>query len=205
MSTCRFIDDIRSCRVILASGSPRRRELLADMGVDFVVDVPEDVDESIDDDIAAIDVAPSLALRKAEAYRELRGIDENTLVIAADTVVILNNKVLGKPADEDEARAMLGELSGKTHQVVTGVCVASNGVCCVRKEVTDVTFAELSDDEIEYYVSKYQPMDKAGAYGIQEWIGYIGILQISGDYYNVMGLPLRLLYEMLTSVRVLRP
>lgn len=199
MSSCRFIEAVNQHRVVLASGSPRRRELLADMGVNFIVDVPEDVDESFDDTMDAADVAPELASRKAEAYRQLRGIDELTIVIAADTVVIAGNRVLGKPADEAEARQMLRDLSGKTHQVITGVCVATKDGSNTRKQVTDVTFAELSEDEIDYYVTRYQPMDKAGAYGIQEWIGCIGITHISGDYYNVMGLPLRLLYEMLTA------
>lgn len=199
MSTCRFIDQITQRRVVLASGSPRRRELLAGMGVDFIVDVPEDVDEEIEDCIAAMDVAPNLAERKAEAYRQSRRIEANTLVITADTVVISGNRVLGKPADEAEAREMLRELSGRTHQVVTGVCVADNMGTAVGSQITDVTFAQLSDDEINYYIERYRPMDKAGAYGIQEWIGCIGITRIVGDYYNVMGLPLRLLYEMLTS------
>lgn len=205
MSNCRFIDAISEFRVVLASGSPRRRELLADMGVDFEVDVPQDVDESFDESIAAVDVASVLASRKAEAYRQWRGVDDRTILIAADTVVISENRVLGKPADESEAKDMLRELSGKTHQVITGVCVTCGGDWCVRKQVTDVTFATLSDDEIDYYVARYQPMDKAGAYGIQEWIGCIGITHISGDYYNVMGLPLRLLYEMLKELRGLHP
>lgn len=199
MSTCRFIDQITQRRVVLASGSPRRRELLAGMGVDFIVDVPEDVNEEIEDCIPAMDVAPNLAERKAEAYRQSRRIEANTLVITADTVVIAGNRVLGKPADEAEAREMLRELSGRTHQVVTGVCVADNMGTAVGSQITDVTFAQLSDDEINYYIERYRPMDKAGAYGIQEWIGCIGITRIVGDYYNVMGLPLRLLYEMLTS------
>ena len=199
MSTCRFIDQITQRRVVLASGSPRRRELLAGMGVDFIVDVPEDVDEEIEDCIPAMDVAPNLAERKAEAYRQSRRIEANTLVLTADTVVIAGNRVLGKPADEAEAREMLRELSGRTLQVVTGVCVADNMGTAVGSQITDVTFAQLSDDEINYYIERYRPMDKAGAYGIQEWIGCIGITRIVGDYYNVMGLPLRLLYEMLTS------
>lgn len=199
MSTCQFIDQITQRRVVLASGSPRRRELLAGMGVDFIVDVPEDVNEEIEDCIPAMDVAPNLAERKAEAYRQSRRIEANTLVITADTVVISGNRVLGKPADEAEAREMLRELSGRTHQVVTGVCVADNMGTAVGSQITDVTFAQLSDDEINYYIERYRPMDKAGAYGIQEWIGCIGITRIVGDYYNVMGLPLRLLYEMLTS------
>ena len=182
--------------MVLASGSPRRRELLASMGVDFIVDVPEDVDEEIDDCIPAMDVAPNLAERKAKAYSQSRRIDANTLVITADTVVISGNRVLGKPADEAEAREMLRELSGRTHQVVS---VADNMGVSVGSQITDVTFAQLSDDEINYYIEHYRPMDKAGAYGIQEWIGCIGITRIVGDYYNVMGLPLRLLYEMLTS------
>lgn len=200
MDSCDFIRKMQSRRIILASGSPRRRELLADLGVNFSVDVPSDVDESHDDSVAAGDVAPMLALRKAEAYRSQIGIGEDAIVICADTVVILDGKVLGKPAGEEDARRMLRSLSGRTHQVVTGVCVATiSGYDC-RRQTTEVTFAPLTDDEIDYYVDTYRPLDKAGAYGIQEWIGCIGITGINGDYYNVMGLPLNLLYRMLLSV-----
>ncbi len=199
METCGFIEKMRNRRLILASGSPRRRELLADLGVEFIVDVPE-VDESHDESVAAEDVAPMLASRKAAAYRQQRGIREGEIVISADTVVIVDDRVLGKPADGAEAREMLRSLSGRTHRVVTGVCVASADCTLSRSMATEVTFAPLSDDEISYYIDRYRPFDKAGAYGIQEWIGCMGITHISGDYYNVMGLPLRLLYEMLSVV-----
>lgn len=200
MEDCEFIKRLRDRRIILASGSPRRRELLAGLGVKYVVDVPSDVDESHDGSIAADDVAPMLARRKAEAYRRQKGIADDMVVICADTVVILDGEVLGKPADEEDARRMLRSLSGKTHKVVTGVCVATaSGLDC-RRQTTEVTFSPLADDEIDWYVRNYRPLDKAGAYGIQEWIGYVGIKGISGDYYNVMGLPVNLLYRMLLDI-----
>lgn len=200
MADCEFINKLRGRQIILASGSPRRRELLAGLGVKFVVDVPSDVDESHDGAIAADDVAPMLARRKAEAYRRQKGIAENMVVICADTVVILDREVLGKPADDEDARRMLRSLSGKTHKVVTGVCVATASGCDCRRQTTEVTFSYLTDGEIDWYVENYRPLDKAGAYGIQEWIGYVGIAGISGDYYNVMGLPVNLLYRMLLDV-----
>ena len=124
-------------------------------------------------------------------------LGDGEMVITADTVVVSHGMVLGKPADEEQARRMLRELSGHTHRVVTGVSVATKDKMIVRKAVTDVEFAELTDDEIEYYVTRYRPMDKAGAYGIQEWIGCVGVRRIDGSYYNVMGLPLHVLYTML--------
>lgn len=194
---CRFIDEMMSRRIVLASGSPRRRQLLADLGVDFTVDTVDGVDETVDPSVEAAEVAPFLSRKKARAYCEAKHPDDNTIVITADTVVVVDDEVLGKPADAADARRMLGMLSGRTHKVVTGVTVVCGQRCDTRRQVTEVNFKPLSDDEIEYYVSAYRPFDKAGAYGIQEWIGCIGIEGISGDYYNVMGLPLRLLYEML--------
>lgn len=181
-------------RIILASGSPRRRELLAGLGIDFEVDPIEGVDESHGPELDALDVAPTLALRKLHAYIDSRHPSPTDTVISADTVVIIDNRVLGKPADAAEAREMLRALSGRTHLVVTGIAVARNGHIVSDRQVTEVTFSPLTDAEIDHYITRYRPFDKAGAYGIQEWIGYIGITAINGDYYNVMGLPLRLLY-----------
>lgn len=181
-------------RIILASGSPRRRELLAGLGIDFEVDPIEGVDESHGPELDALDVAPTLALRKLHAYIDSRHPSPTDTVISADTVVIIDNRVLGKPADAAEAHEMLRALSGRTHLVVTGIAVARNGHIVSDRQVTEVTFAPLTDAEIDHYITRYRPFDKAGAYGIQEWIGYIGITAINGDYYNVMGLPLRLLY-----------
>ncbi len=177
--------------VVLASNSPRRRELLAGMGVDFRVEVISGIDETYPDTLPVEQVAEYLSGRKAQAY-ELR---PNELLITADTAVISDGRVLGKPADEAEARAMLRELSGKSHRVITGVTLRSMNREVRLSDVSEVDFAELTEDEIEHYVKRYRPLDKAGAYGIQEWIGYVGITGIRGSFYNVMGLPTRRLYE----------
>ena len=177
--------------VVLASNSPRRRELLAGMGVDFRVEVISGIDETYPDTLPVEQVAEYLSGRKAQAY-ELR---PNELLITADTVVISDGRVLGKPADEAEARVMLRELSGKSHRVITGVTLRSMNREVRLSDVSEVDFAELTEDEIEHYVKRYRPLDKAGAYGIQEWIGYVGITGIRGSFYNVMGLPTRRLYE----------
>lgn len=192
-----LIDSLAGRRIVLASGSPRRHELLRQMGFEFEVRPLKDVDESHDDIACPLDVAPQLARRKALAFRDRGGFDKNTVVISADTVVIVDNQVLGKPVDATDARHMLQMISGKTHLVVTGVDVEAHCFSECRSQVTEVTFADLTDREIDYYIEKYRPFDKAGAYGIQEWIGCIGVSGINGDYYNVMGLPLRLLYKML--------
>ena len=177
--------------VVLASNSPRRRELLAGMGVDFRVEVISGIDETYPDTLPVEQVAEYLSGRKAQAY-ELR---PNELLITADTVVICGGRVLGKPADEAEARAMLRERSGTSHRVITGVTLRSMNREVRLSDVSEVDFAELTEDEIEHYVKRYRPLDKAGAYGIQEWIGYVGITGIRGSFYNVMGLPTRRLYE----------
>lgn len=193
-------DSLKKRKIVLASGSPRRRELLALLGLNFEVCPMNDVDESHHDIPCALDVAPQLARRKGAAFRSRGKMDADTVVISADTVVIVDDCVLGKPADADEARRMLHLLSDRTHLVVTGVDVEAQGYSQCRSQITEVTFAPLSDEEIDYYIQRYRPFDKAGAYGIQEWIGCIGVTGISGDYYNVMGLPLRLLYTMLREI-----
>ena len=185
-------------RLLLASGSPRRRELTEQLGMEVVRAHLKDVEETYPDTLSAAEVAPYLSRLKAEAYMGEIAPDE--VLLTADTVVVDGDRILGKPRDEGEAHAMLRELSGHTHQVITGVTLASDKVMQTFSEVTEVEFAELTDDEISYYVEKYRPLDKAGAYGIQEWIGYIGIKGIKGDYYNVMGLPLRRVYEHLLKM-----
>lgn len=179
--------------VILASNSPRRKELLAGLDLPFQVRVLQDIDESYPADLPTEQIAEFISKKKAQAYAKTMADDE--LVITADTVVILGNEVMGKPKDEADARRMLSELSGRTHQVTTGVTITT----CERQTsfsvVTNVTFKQLSTDEIEYYVQNYHPMDKAGAYGIQEWIGYIGVTALEGSYFNVMGLPVQRIYE----------
>lgn len=185
-----------SYNLILASNSPRRKELLRGLDLDFEVRVLPNVAETYPADFGALDVAEYIATEKALAYKN--EITEHDLVITADTVVVIGNSVLGKPSDKTEACAMLHRLSGRTHQVVTGVCLTTTDRQRHFSVVTDVTFKHLSDEEIAYYVNRYKPYDKAGAYGIQEWIGYIGVTAINGSYFNVMGLPVQRIYEELS-------
>ncbi len=184
-------------RIILASNSPRRRELLAGLGLDFEVRVLPDIDESYPASLPVTETAEYIAEKKAAAYKQTMAADE--LIITADTVVIVDGEVLGKPADAAEARSMLQKLSGKTHQVITGVCLTTRRQTVHFSVETDVTFKQLSDDEMSYYITKYKPFDKAGAYGIQEWIGYIGCTGLRGSYYNVMGLPVQRIYTELQA------
>lgn len=182
-------------KIILASNSPRRKELLAGLDVDFEVRVIKGIDESYPDSLPTTDIAEYISRKKANAYLHQLAADE--LLITADTIVVLGSEVMGKPHDEADACRMLRKLSGQTHQVITGVTLATN----VRQQsfsvVTDVTFKSFTDEEIDYYVSHYKPFDKAGAYGIQEWLGYIGVTALRGSYFNVMGLPVQRIYEAL--------
>lgn len=180
-------------KIILASNSPRRKELLSDLDLEYDIVVLPDIDESYPQDIKKEEVAVYIAEKKAKAYTSL--LVPNSLVITADTIVVLGEKILGKPIDEADAKDMLRQLSGKTHQVVTGVCLTTLEKQRSFSVISDVRFSELNNSEIEYYVSKYKPLDKAGAYGIQEWIGYVGVEYISGSYFNVMGLPVQRLYQ----------
>lgn len=193
-----MLDNIKKYKVILASASPRRKELLQGLDVDFEVRALPDVDESFPDTLQGGDIPLYISKKKADAYRPFMADDE--LVITADTIVWLDGVALGKPVDEDDARRMLRNMSGKKHSVFTGVSVTTKDVQYSFVAQSDVTFAELSDDEIEYYIAKYRPMDKAGAYGAQEWIGYIGMSNIVGSYLNVMGLPVQRLYSELKKV-----
>ena len=183
--------------IILASNSPRRKELLAGIDIAFDVRVLEGVDESYPANLPTKDIAEYISKKKAAAYRETMAVDE--LVITADTIVVLGNEVMGKPKDETDACRMLRELSGRTHQVITGVTLTTVDRQTSFSVETDVTFKQLSDEEIAYYVEKYHPMDKAGAYGIQEWIGHIGVTGMKGSYFNVMGLPVQRIYEALKT------
>lgn len=179
--------------IILASNSPRRRELLSGLDVDFEVKVLPDIEESYPENLATADIPVFIASEKAAAYKDLMA--EHDLIITADTVVVSGDEVLGKPTDLDDARRMLRELSGKTHQVITGVCLMTRQRQHSFSVTTDVTFKELTEAEIDYYVETYRPLDKAGAYGIQEWIGYIGVTSLEGSYFNVMGLPVQRIYN----------
>ena len=183
-------------KLILASNSPRRKELLAGLGIPFEVRVLQDIDEHYPENLPVNEVARYIAKEKADAYRCIVAADE--LIITADTVVIVGDEILGKPADEADAVRMLKLLSGRTHQVTTGVCLLTAEKERCFDVTTDVTFKALTDEEIHYYVNRYCPFDKAGAYGIQEWIGYIGVTGLNGSYYNVMGLPVQRIYQELT-------
>ncbi|MBD5213963.1 MAG: septum formation protein Maf [Bacteroidales bacterium] len=186
-------------KLLLASASPRRRELLSKLDADTEIVKLHDVDESYPDDLAPEKVSEYIATLKRDAYdRSMLGDGE--VLVTADTVVILDGKVLGKPHSEEEAREMLAMMSGRRHKVVTGVTLTSRDRSVVFSDETLVKFAELTSAEIDYYVERYRPLDKAGAYGIQEWIGYIGIEGIVGCYYNVMGLPLNKLYQHLREL-----
>ena len=192
-------------KLILASNSPRRKELLAGLGIPYDVFVLQGIDESYPDTLPANEVAEYIARKKAKAYKNItppnwEGTGEGLLFLTADTVVVCDGEILGKPRDADDACAMLRKLSGKTHQVYTGYCLLKGDKTVSGTVCSDVTFKELSDEEITHYVSKYKPFDKAGAYGIQEWIGYIGITGIRGSYYNVMGLPVQRIYEELRKL-----
>ena len=184
-------------KLILASNSPRRKELLAGLGVPFEVRVLKDIDEHYPENLPVNEVARYIAKEKADAYRRIVAPDE--LIITADTVVIVGDEILGKPVDEADAVRMLKLLSGRTHQVTTGVCLLTAEKERCFDVTTDVTFKTLTDEEIHYYVNRYRPFDKAGAYGIQEWIGYIGVTGLHGSYYNVMGLPVQRIYQELTK------
>ena len=185
-------NDTTMRKIVLASNSPRRRELLGGLGYDYEVRVLDGIDESYPDTLRGSEVAAYISRAKADAYRATMADDE--IIITADTIVCLDDMVLGKPADEAEAVAMLRSLSGRTHQVYTGVTIVAAEQSSTFVSRSDVVFATLTDEEIAHYVAHYRPMDKAGAYGIQEWIGYIGVERIDGSYFNVMGLPVQRLY-----------
>ena len=177
---------------ILASNSPRRKQLLESLGIEFQV-ITKEVEENYPDNLEKEEIPLYLARLKAQPF--LEEIGEKDMVITADTIVWLNGKVMGKPKNRSEAVKMLNELSGKQHQVISGVCLTTKQKEISFFSTSDVLFKELTKEEIEYYITKYKPYDKAGAYGIQEWIGRIGISHIEGSFYNVMGLPIQKLYE----------
>ncbi len=187
-----LLNKLKDFNVVLASNSPRRKELLADLGINFEVRTIKGIDESYPAQLPVLDIAQYISRKKALVYQ--RDMSPQDIIITADTVVILGDEVLGKPHSCEEACAMLRQLSGKTHKVVTGVTIVMQGHTSSFSAVTDVEFAPLNDQVINYYVDHYRPLDKAGAYGIQEWIGCVGVRHINGSFYNVMGLPLHRLY-----------
>lgn len=182
-------------KIILASNSPRRKELLNQLGLDFEVRVMKGIDESYPDNLPSKDVAGYIASKKSSAY----SIAPDEILITADTIVVVGQDILGKPHDREDACRMLREISGKTHHVITGVCIRTVAKQSRFSVSTDVRFKNLSDGEIDFYVDHFKPYDKAGAYGIQEWIGLVGVESISGSFYNVMGLPVQRIYEELTA------
>ena len=193
-----MFENLEKYHIILASNSPRRKELLGGLGIPFEVKVLPDIEENYPENLPVTEIAEFIAREKAAAYVQV--MDEHDLVITADTVVIAQGEVMGKPIDADDARRMLQKLSGCKHQVVTGVCLTTRQVQRHFSVTTDVTFKQLSDEEINYYIERYQPFDKAGAYGIQEWIGYIGVTGLEGSYFNVMGLPVQRIYTELGKI-----
>lgn len=193
-----MFDNLKKYNIVLASNSPRRKELMSGLGIDYVVKTLPDVDESYPDTLQGTEIPAYISQKKADAYKSL--IQPDKLLITADTIVWLNGEVLGEPKDREGAMNMLRKLSGTSHQVITGVCLTTGNWQKSFTAVTDVTFAVLTEEEIIYYVDKYVPMDKAGAYGVQEWIGFIGVESISGSYFNVMGLPVQRLYQELKRI-----
>jgi len=188
---------LKNYHIILASASPRRKHLLEQMGIIFTI-LPKDINEDFPAGLAPVEAAEFLSRKKAEAFSEDE-INEKTLIITADTIVAVEGKILGKPEDKHHAKEILSTLSGKTHLVVTGVTLRKKGDSVTFSASTKVTFKKLSAEEIEYYLDNCKPYDKAGAYGIQEWIGHVAISKIEGSFYNVMGLPTYMLHNELET------
>ena len=192
-----MLENLKKYNIVLASKSPRRQELMKGVGLEFSV-MTKDVDESYPSNMSVYDVAPYLSVKKAKAFNEDE-LPENYMVITADTVVIVDDEILGKPKDTEGAYEMLNKISGKKHSVITGVTIRTSDKVKTFSVVSKVSFETLDKEEIEYYVNNFKPYDKAGAYGIQEWIGYIGVSHVEGSYFNVMGLPTQKLYKMLKT------
>lgn len=184
-------------RIILGSQSPRRQELLRGLDIDFTVRTIDGLQEHYPATLQGAEIPLFLARQKADAF--LPTLTDDDLLITADTIVWLDGRVYGKPTDADDARRMLRTLAGRTHEVITGVCLTSKRRQEAFSATTQVTFAHFSEAEIDYYIAKYKPFDKAGSYGVQEWIGYIGVESIAGSFYNVMGLPVQRLYNVLQN------
>jgi len=190
-----LLEKLKSYHVLLASKSPRRRQLLKDMGIDFEM-ISKETDERFPQELIPEEVASYLSKKKSDAFPEAE-MPDNYLLITADTIVVAENAILNKADNYQQARQMLQSLSGKTHRVITGITLRSREKTISFSAQSEVSFKKLSQDEIDWYIQNYHPFDKAGAYGIQEWIGYIGVTSIKGSFYNVMGLPTHRLYEAL--------
>lgn len=188
-----MLENLNKYHILLASKSPRRRELLSNLRVPFNCISLGGIDETYPEDMPANEVPQFLANKKADAY--IGNINTNEMVITADTLVIKGDKIYGKPKNQEEALSMLGELSGEVHKVISGVCILTKDRRTSFTSETEVKFANLNDEDIRYYIENYLPLDKAGAYGIQEWIGCVAVEWIKGSFYNVMGLPVHRLYQ----------
>jgi len=187
-----LLEKYKNINIILASGSPRRQELFKGLGIEFKIQI-KPIEEVYSLNLKQEEITNYLAELKAKAFDN--ELNENDLVITSDTIVWINDKALEKPKNELHAASMLQELSGNSHKVITSICLKSKHRQKIFFDVTTVYFKELTDEEITFYVEKYKPFDKAGAYGIQEWIGFIGVTKLEGSYFNVMGLPVHKLYE----------
>jgi len=192
-----MLENLKQYRILLASKSPRRQDMLKDLGLEFELITKDGIEEIYPEGLDINEIPIFLSKLKADAFLEDMKI--NDLLITADTIVCIGNEVLGKPKDKADAQKMLRNLSGKSHQVISGVCLKTKDKEVSFSTATKVVFKNLTDDEIEYYIDNYKPFDKAGAYGIQEWIGYIGIESIEGSYFNVVGLPIQRLYTELAK------
>ena len=190
--------DLHGKRIILGSASPRRRELLAGLDVEFTVDTGNTFEEFVDESVPHCDIPALMSEGKSRGFH--RSLEPDEILITADTMVLLGGRLLGKPCDREDAVRMLRELSGREHEVITAVTLRSVDHFETFTDSSLVTFASLTDDEIDYYIDKYRPFDKAGAYGVQEWIGYVAITGIRGSFYNVMGLPVHALYRHLLKL-----
>ncbi|MBN1463864.1 MAG: septum formation protein Maf [Paludibacteraceae bacterium] len=191
-----MLDNLKKYNIILASKSPRRKELLKGLDIPFTVETMDTIEEKYPNNLVGEKIPLYLAELKAEAYTN--NLSDNTLLITADTIVWLEGKELGKPTDLIHAKKMLQQLSGKEHEVITGVCLLSKQKKVLFSATSKVRFASLTENEIDYYLEHYSPLDKAGSYGVQEWIGYMAVEHIEGSYFNVMGLPIQRLYKELT-------
>lgn len=192
-----MFNNLKKYNIILASNSPRRRELLSQLGIEYSVKTIDGIDESYPESLKTGEVAEFIARKKADAYFEV--MNDNDLIITADTIVCVDDEILGKPKDAEDAHRMLAKLSGREHDVVTGVVVATKDRQEVFSVTTRVRFADLSAETINYYIENFKPFDKAGAYGIQEWIGFVGVVSVNGSFFNVIGLPVQRLFEALRT------
>lgn len=193
-----ILPNLKQYKIVLCSNSPRRKELLKGLGLNFQTRIIDGIDESYDKSLPGEDIAKMISEKKAESYKATMSSDE--LIITADTIVYVDGEVLGKPQNKIDAARMLKMISGRCHDVITGVCLLTSNKRISFSVKTKVSFAQITDDEISFYIENYKPYDKAGAYGIQEWIGYIGVDSIQGSYFNVMGLPVQRLYSELKNI-----